>query len=135
MSNTIRFTAYGDVQPAHRPRAFKVGKGVRMHNDKRHDNWMDSVAAQALVHRPARLLEGPVRLCVDVYIIKPKSVKREYPTVKPDATNYAKAVEDALNKLIWVDDAQVVDQRCRKFYGNPSRAEITVEEINGSLQL
>ena len=113
----IQFTAYGDVQPAHRPRAVRFGKGVRMHNDPRHDAWMDTVAYQALEHRPADLLDGPLKLLVDVYVLKPKSTpkKQLYPISRPDCSNYCKAIEDALNRVIYVDDARLVDVRVRKF--------------------
>lgn len=49
------------------------------------------------------------------------------PAVKPDADNFAKLVKDALNRVVWVDDAQVVDLMVRKFYtpGEPC-TEITV---------
>jgi Holliday junction resolvase RusA-like endonuclease len=37
------------------------------------------------------------------------------PTGKPDGDNYAKML-DSLNQIVWVDDAQIVDLRIRKFY-------------------
>ena len=38
---------------------------------------------------------------------RPKKVKREADTVKPDADNIAKCVLDALNGVAWDDDTQV----------------------------
>lgn len=38
------------------------------------------------------------------------------PTSVPDADNYTKVVKDALNKIAWNDDAQVVTELSAKFY-------------------
>lgn len=126
----IRFTAYGNVQPAHRPRAYRVGKGVRMRNDDRHTNWMETIKMQALNHRPETLLDGPLRVTMTVYLLRPKGAKnRLYPHVKPDLSNLVKAVEDALNGLIWTDDSRIVDLRTSKLYGDPTRVEVEIEEL------
>ena len=43
------------------------------------------------------------------------------PTGRPDVDNLAKQVLDALNGVLWLDDAQVVDLHERKIYSaNPS---------------
>lgn len=39
---------------------------------------------------------------------KPKSITRESDTLKPDATNRCKSVEDALNGIAWHDDSYIV---------------------------
>lgn len=127
----IHFTAYGNVQPAHRPRASIVNGHIHQRNDKRHTGWMQVIQMQAMNHRPETLLDGPLFVSIDVYVLKPKSVKREYPAVKPDLSNYVKAVEDALNGLIWTDDSRIVELKARKLYGNPSRVEVTVDAIQG----
>jgi len=50
-------------------------------------------------------------------------------TGKPDADNLAKAAKDALNGVVWVDDAQVIDLRTRKVYGERAEVRIQVLEI------
>lgn len=106
-----------------------IGGRARLHNDRRHTEWMESVAGQALQHRPGELLDGPLRLTVDVYVLRPKSVKREYPVGRPDLSNYVKAIEDALNRVIWTDDSRVVELVARKLYGDPPRVDILIEEV------
>ena len=68
----------------------------------------------------------PITLRVIAVFEQPKSVKRAAHTVRPDASNILKLCEDALNRLAWVDDSQIVDTRCQKLYGAPARLEITV---------
>ena len=76
------------------------------------------------------LIEGPVRLEIELFIQKPKSVskKRTMPTTKPDWDNYGKLVSDSLNGFAYRDDAQVTTAIVRKRYGTPPRIEIWVEE-------
>lgn len=50
------------------------------------------------------------------------------PVKKPDYDNFAK-ICDALNMIVWVDDAQVVEGRIRKFYSDRPRMEIRVRPI------
>lgn len=47
------------------------------------------------------------------------------PTVKPDWDNIAK-VTDAMNKIVWTDDCQIVDGRVQKFYGERSFLHVEV---------
>ena len=41
-------------------------------------------------------------------------------------SNYVKAAEDALNGIVWVDDAQVVAGQQAKAYSDVERVEIVV---------
>lgn len=50
-------------------------------------------------------------------IKKPKSVKRNYPTVKPDVDNFLKSLLDALNQIAYEDDAQIIEINASKKYG------------------
>lgn len=51
------------------------------------------------------------------------------PITKPDNSNYAKGIEDALNNVIYNDDSQIVDLVIRKFYSDKPRVEIRIEEV------
>lgn len=49
------------------------------------------------------------------------------PTTKPDLDNVEKAIADALNGVVWQDDARVCSVRKRKLYGERPRIEIEVD--------
>lgn len=75
----------------------------------------------------------PVILTVDAYRplpeSRPKSVHSEPDTYRPDADNEANLVMDALNGLVWADDAQVVDQHVIKHprvRGQAERMDISI---------
>jgi Holliday junction resolvase RusA-like endonuclease len=40
------------------------------------------------------------------------------PTVKPDLSNYVKSAEDALNGVLWGDDAYITDEHMHKRYAD-----------------
>lgn len=53
------------------------------------------------------------------------------PTVKQDIDNYQKSFYDALNGIVWKDDAQITDETSKKRYSDRPRIELEVYEING----
>lgn len=52
-----------------------------------------------------------------------------YPTKKPDIDNIAKCVLDALNKLAYRDDTQVVRLHMEKHYAEIPRVEVEIREV------
>ncbi len=50
-------------------------------------------------------------------MLKPRTVKREYPTVPPDLDKLIRAVLDGLTAIAYVDDSQVVEIYAKKIYG------------------
>lgn len=93
---------------------------------------------EAMDGRPP--LTGPLHIAVTAYFpipaSKPKkwqaaaSAGRERPTKKPDWDNLGKSVSDALNQIVYIDDAQIVDATVRKFYAAVPRTIVQVTEIN-----
>jgi Holliday junction resolvase RusA-like endonuclease len=63
--------------------------------------------------------EGPVRVYAVFVFEKPKTVKREAPSVRPDIDKLARALLDGVTdaKTIWRDDAQVTQLDVEKTYG------------------
>lgn len=51
------------------------------------------------------------------------------PSKKPDIDNIVKAVLDALNKVAYRDDTQVVELQVRKQYSERPRLEICLEKV------
>ena len=71
----------------------------------------------------------PKRLCW-----KTKPMPRELHTQKPDASNIAKGVEDALNGLAFVDDSQICNLWVTKWFASgaeQAHVVVVIEEIPG----
>ena len=94
------------------------------------DYAVATVAREAMQGR--KPLRGAILLDVAFYLPRPKSVTREYHTVKPDRDKLLRCMCDALTGIAWVDDAQVVGGETGKSYGAgkvDGGARITITEI------
>lgn len=97
---------------------------------------LSDVAGAAMAGRPP--LDGAIEVTVTCYMAVPASwsAKRQRealagvirPTVKPDWDNFAK-VCDALNGIVFRDDAAVVDGHVHKFYSARPRTLIVVKPV------
>jgi len=52
------------------------------------------------------------------------------PTTKPDCDNIAKIVCDALNKIAYNDDSQIVEIKIRKFYSDVPQVDVFMQDVN-----
>jgi Holliday junction resolvase RusA-like endonuclease len=75
-------------------------------------------------------ITGPVIMDLVFVMTRPKSVTREYHTVRPDVDKLARGVNDALSLeryfMLLADDSQVVDLRATKIYGSAEEAGVSV---------
>lgn len=145
---TLSFTVYGVAAPAGSKTSGQRKDGSRFVRDssRRAAPWKHDVANAAAVaageaeHRVSFgvLLDGPLALYVRFVIPRPKGhygvrglrpSAPAHPTTRPDITKLLRAVEDALTGIVWRDDAQVVEQRASKVYGEPARCEIAISPI------
>lgn len=85
-------------------------------------------------------LEGPLRIDIVALMPIPESKPQKWkaaarsgeirPTKKPDYDNYAK-IMDALNLIVWVDDAQIVKGDIEKHYSDRPMMAVRVTPIDG----
>lgn len=139
----VAFTAEGVAAPAGSKTIGKTKDGrsfVRDSSGHRGTKWRQTVQKAArLQMRSAPPIEGPLELVIRFYVPRPKAHQGAHGLLpsappwphktRPDTTKLVRAVEDALNGLVWVDDNQVVVQHASKRYGEPARAEIHVAPV------
>jgi len=91
----------------------------------------DSFVAQIIKHRPDTPIEGPVKIDLKFYKLKPKSMKKSviYWTTKPDLDNLIKLAIDAVNKIFFGDDSQVVGITASKQYDGTPRTELEIIKV------
>jgi Holliday junction resolvase RusA-like endonuclease len=128
----------GEPRGQGRPRFARVGQGVRTYTDD-----ATRAAIVAVQHEWAEAgrprIEGPVGLEVMAFTVRPKGHYRTdgslsaagkrhpYPDRKPDATNIAKLVEDALTECgAWRDDSDVVQLRVVKLWAELAHVQVVV---------
>tara|TARA_Y100000289_G_scaffold65419_1_gene78955 strand:+ start:5485 stop:5862 length:378 start_codon:yes stop_codon:yes gene_type:complete len=66
-------------------------------------------------------LTGPLKVDLEMYIAKPKTTKLVGP--KADIDNFVKAIFDAMNGRLWVDDSQVVELYAVKQWSDQSNGD------------
>lgn len=72
---------------------------------------------------------GAVSLTLKFHLIRPKSSKKAYPTGRSDLDNYIKLVADAMNGILYLDDAQIVSLNAEKRYDSIEGITIISHEI------
>jgi Holliday junction resolvase RusA-like endonuclease len=92
--------------------------------------WRQNVAAAAREAYQGERIEGPVLLVVEFGFLRPKSVKREYPTVKPDLDKLERALLDGITDSgLWRDDSQVVSMPSKKVYADRAGVHVQIGEF------
>lgn len=91
--------------------------------------WRKAIGLAASTHykTPSK---GAVEIFLHFGILRPKSVVRSEPSVKPDLDKYIRAVLDGLTGIAYEDDSQVTFIEARKSY---QKTEGVVIELRTSL--
>lgn len=87
--------------------------------------WRSTIALSARF-AGANPIDGAVGINITFRVRRPKTVKREYPTVAPDLDKYIRGCLDALTGICYTDDSQVVDISSRKVYSDTPGADIKI---------
>lgn len=140
MSATVYFVVYGNPVGKGRPRATSRGGFVRMYTDAKTLGFESAVADEArIAMRDWQAFDTPMQLQLSAYYYIPKSWSKKkrqmamdgeiHPQVKPDLDNVMKAVLDAMNGVVYVDDSQVINMVATKRYSSDPRVEVYLHEV------
>ncbi len=129
------FFVPGDCVPWARAGGGKTAVRFTPPKQRNYAAVLKSLCLEAM--RGTKPLEGPVSLELIAAYPWPKSMsakKRLLPgahwrTSKPDFDNLAKIVGDALNKVAWLDDAQIAAAWVRKVYSAAPGLEVRWEAL------
>jgi Holliday junction resolvase RusA-like endonuclease len=125
---TIAFTIPGEAVPFARAGG---GKTVARFTPAKQRSAMGQVkfyCQRAMQGAPP--IEGPIELSISCVYLRPKSKqKAKWKTSRPDADNCSKLLKDALNKVAWRDDAQVVSLHVWKQYGDVAKVVVRIVEL------
>mgnify|MGYP003652048603 CR=1 FL=1 len=117
-----------------RPRFSTRGGFVKTYTPAKTSDWETVVRAEAVKAMGASdPLGAPVALSLRFYLPKKAQeaakLGQTKHTKKPDLDNFAKAVMDAFNGVLYVDDSQVVDLHVGKYYSDWPRVAVTLMEV------
>ena len=146
----VSFVVYGEPMGKQRPkhRTFVTGSGKTINQEytpKKTVNLETLVKTEYGVQTGNYFFpEGtPLFILIDYFLTVPQASKKKTlemlghilrPQKMPDWDNVGKIICDALNKVAYKDDKQVVDGRVRKFWSQRPRVVVTIsdQEINFS---
>lgn len=136
---TIFFTVFGDPKGKARPKFAKIGNFMKAYQPREQHEAENYIRMSYLEAAKGEYFFGPIALKVMAFISIPKStskIKRTdmltgliRPVIKPDYDNIVKSVADALNKVAYEDDRQIVSGCFEKYYSERPRTEIEIREI------
>ena len=138
----IHFKIEGRAQPQGRPRAVRMGKGVRMYDPPKSKAYKQMVAAKVRSYMKIngiQTITEPLAVHLNFYFTPPKSYTKKklklieegklHYTKLPDADNLAKSVLDSCNKILFKDDSQIVELNITKQYGKEDCVEVHLEVL------
>ena len=111
--------------------------------------WRADIQHAAAVAMDGRQpFDGPLRLTATFYLRRPaghygsgrnRKVVRagapSHPIVAPDVLKLSRGLEDALQGVVYPNDAQIVVERIDKQYGEPERTVVVVDSYAAQLEL
>ena len=138
----IHFVIEGRPQPQGRPRAVRMGAGVRMYDPPKSKAYKQMVSARVRSYMKIngiQTITEPLAIHLNFYFTPPKSyskkriraieAKEELFTKKPDLDNLAKSILDSCNNLLFKDDSQIVGLTIGKHYGHEDYVDVKVQII------
>lgn len=132
MTGMISFVVPGDAVPFARAGS----RGTMRFTPPKQRSYEGAIKAFAFAAMGGKPpIKGPVHLIIQAeYLIPPSWSKKkraaaEWKESKPDADNIAKIFKDAMNRIVFEDDAQVASLIVQKKYGIFARVTVSVMEL------
>ena len=133
----MTFTIEGQAVPQGRPRFTRYGHAYDPEKSRDYKEQVALAASLAMRGQDVFAKGTPLKCVITIWQKMPARFTKKQkelaeaeilrPTTKPDADNLAKAITDAMNGVVYADDAQIVELNCGKFYGAEPRVMVTVD--------
>ena len=105
-----------------------IGHGRMIHNKAVElAAWRADIASAAKLAGCKPILD-PIAITMRFRVKRPKSVKRDYPTVAPDLDKYIRACGDGLQGVAFEDDSQIIKITASKEYADTPGVDIEISE-------
>ena len=121
-----------------RPRFKRMGNFVQTYTPEKTVEY-EKLVRMKFQNAGGAITDKPVKIEIVACFAPPKSARKKdknemlanriLPTKKPDCDNIAKIILDALNKIAYVDDSQVVELVVKKWFAAEAKVLVHIEEI------
>jgi Holliday junction resolvase RusA-like endonuclease len=132
----LAFHVPGEPIAKGRPRFVRAtGRTFTPAKTAKYEGVVADAASKAMDGRQP--FEGPLRVTIRATFLVPQSWsqkrKREavWKVSRPDVENVTKACLDAMNAIVYRDDAQVVELTAQKKFGPIAGLTVSIEQIGG----
>lgn len=122
-----------------RPRFKRMGNFVQTYTPEKTADY-EKLVRLRFQNAGGVITEKPVRIKIVACFAPPKSARKKdkiemlanriLPVKKPDCDNIAKIILDALNKIAYIDDSQVVELVVKKWFAAEASVYVHIEEID-----
>ena len=137
-TDQLFFTFEIEPVPQLRPRV-SSRPYIRVYDPPKVKNFKNLLRSLAVNQYSRPPMLGPLSVSLTFYRPVQKSISQSErerrlsneskPVVKPDTDNYIKSTLDALNGVLWHDDAQIVKITAEKRYGETGKIIISVKPV------
>lgn len=145
MLRLIEFSVPGQPQGKGRARVSTHGGFARAYTPEKTAAY-ENLIKLSCVDRMKDLhpLKGAIKISITAFYAMPKAFSRKKcksallgeirPQTKPDLDNIVKVVCDALNKIAYADDKDIVEVHARKYYDLTPRIEVIMTSDEEGLE-
>ena len=129
----ILFEIIGDPKPQQQTRFVRRGPYDPSKKHKESLRW------QMRPYAPEELLEGSISVDITYYMPIPKSASATErrlmingsirPSKRPDSDNLSYIVTNAMQDIMYADDAQIVDLSSHKYYGEVPKTVVRIIQL------
>ena len=136
----ISFSVPGKPQPKQRPRVLKSGITYTPRETLLYEEKVIQAAKDSGTLPQSPIEDQALKMILWAFMPIPASWSKKkkeqarnrkiYPTNRPDIDNLAKIVMDALNRIAYADDSQIVQLVINKQYSDEPMIEVLIDEIN-----
>ena len=138
---TCDFEIEGKPVGKGRPRFKRIGNFVQTYTPASTAEY-EKLVKLRFQNAGGQITDKPVRVGITAFFAPPKSTKKRdriemlanriLPEKKPDCDNIAKIILDALNKIAYIDDSQVIELVVKKRYSAEAKVIVHIEEIEAA---
>ena len=138
---TCDFEVEGKPVGKGRPRFRRMGNFVQTYTPTATAEY-EKLVRLRFQNAGGAITDKPVRVEITAFFVPPKSTRKRdriemlanriLPEKKPDCDNIAKIILDALNKIAYIDDSQVIELVVKKRYSAEAKVIVHIEEIEAA---
>ena len=103
-----------------------IGNGRMIHSRATELATWRALIALAAKQAGCTPIDSPIIISMRFQLKRPKTVKRDHPTVPPDLDKLVRGVLDGLTNTAYLDDSQVIDIKASKVYSETPGVEIEI---------